>query len=176
MACGFLVAPTFTQWLLQRPAGFESLVDFALADHARRGRPVRAKCWPSRAQTLLPYVRHVRERHAGDPAAPSERDVRAAFVAFERALAGGVRFPARSRRLPVEQRRAAVNYTVAAATAARVRALADEFGTQGAVIDMLVERFDALRREVGDAASAFATIVDGEQRVDGTEVAVRVLV
>ncbi len=132
-----LSAPTFTRWVLLRSAPFEALADFALADGARNDRNL--VCWPARARTLLAFVRHVREVHRDDPDAPSERLVREAFVAFERAVADGLCIPSRLFGPKVEQRRVTACYTVAPATDARIRELQMQFGgSRGAIIDRLV--------------------------------------
>jgi hypothetical protein len=126
---GYVRSPTFAQWAYAAQGGpFDAQARYVLTD----------RCWPRRARTLLALVRHVRERHTGDDGAPSERDLRAMFVAFAQSPVEDRRG---ERRLPLELRRPTKSYTVAPTTDARLQRLAELLGkrTEGAVIDALVD-------------------------------------
>jgi len=124
----YVVAPTFTQWVrLQRDGPFAALAHYVAIDSA----------WPTRARQLVTFVRHV----AGKPAAPSERTIRTAFVAFEAAARRGIPSQLYRRRVPV--RRITRSYTVEQRTHEQLETVAAQLGvdTRGAAIDALVARF-----------------------------------
>jgi hypothetical protein len=135
----YVADPTFTQWLLAlRPTRYRRILDFIVADRER---------WPHRARTLLTFVRHVNAAREQIADTPTERMVRAAWVAYEKDLANGRKIVARNGagKLPDNQRRRTHSYSLAPTTDARLRKIQSfvfgKRGSRGTVIDRLVDDY-----------------------------------